>query len=210
MNRTLLAVAALLAAAAAHAQPTVEVEELRCLPAGRNGLVRATAANEPAGGSARLQFRWRDHGEIYWLDLEPGGGGRWWGVLPKPEKRNQEVEYSAALVDAGGAVVARSATRYVKVNGNCPVELSPRETGVAENLTVGESAPQQQGKTVMGFLCDGIVTRVNHAGIRRADETCRSCVIAWWARPSVLFPAGVGGILIIDEDPEPEPSPSRP
>jgi hypothetical protein len=75
---------------------------------------------------------------------------------------------------------------------------------------VGETSPKQQGKKVMAFLCDGIVTRINHAGVRRADEVCRACVAAWWQRKAVLIPAAAGVGVIITDEPEPEPSPSRP
>lgn len=206
MKRILLAAgAALLVATAVHAQ-SIDIEQLQCLPTGDNGLVKATAANEPAGESPRLYFRWRDHGEFYWVELEPAGGGRYWGVFPRPERRNEEVEYYAALVDAAGAEVAKSTVRTVKVNGNCAVRLSDREEGVAGNLTVGETVAQQQGKGVLGFLCDGIVTRINYQGIRRSDEICRACVVAWWRLPTALAAVPITGILIIDD----EPSPSRP
>jgi hypothetical protein len=206
MKRILIAAgAALLAATAIHAQ-SIEIEQLQCIPTGDNALVKATAANEPAGESPRLYFRWRNHGEFYWVELEPAGGGRFWGVFPRPERRNEEVEYYAALVDAAGAVVAKSTVRTVKVNGNCPVRLAEREEGVAGNLTVGETIAQQQGKGVLGFLCDGIVTRINYQGIRRSDEICRACVVAWWKLPTALAAVPIVGILIIDD----EPSPSRP
>ena len=207
MKRILIAAgAALLAATAIHAQ-TIEIEQLQCIPTGDNALVKATATNEPAGESPRLYFQWRGHGETYWVELEPAGGGRYWGVFPRPERRNEEVEYYAALVDAAGAQVAKSAVRTAKVNGNCPVRLAEREEGVASNLTVGETVAQQQGhKPVLGFLCDGIVTRINHQGVRRSDEICRACVVAWWKLPTALAAVPITGILIIDD----EPSPSRP
>lgn len=208
MKRILLTVgAALIAATAVHAQ-TIEIEQLQCIPVGDNAIVKATASNEPAGESPRLYFRWRNHGEPYWVELEPAGGGRYWSVFPRPERRNEEVEYYATLVDATGAEVAKSTVRTVKVNGNCPVRLAEREEGVARNLTVGETVALQQGKDkgVLGFLCDGIVTRVNHQGIRRADDFCDACVVAWWAIPTVAGIASGSGILV----PDPEPSPSRP
>jgi hypothetical protein len=100
----------------------------------------------------------------------------------------------------------------VKVTKDCKVQLSEKERGVAENMTVGETSPKQQGKKVLAFLCDGVVTRVNSAGVRRADEVCRACVIAWWQRKGVIIPAaataGIVGVIVTDDDPE--PSPSRP
>ncbi|HYG62717.1 MAG TPA: hypothetical protein VEL74_09055 [Thermoanaerobaculia bacterium] len=199
-------------ATAAHAQ-TITVEDPGCLPREENGVVRVRVngnghGNGAAGQAGRLYFRWKDHKAFYWVPLEMEPDGRYWAVPPKPERRNESVELYAALVDGAGNVTARSEPRQVKVNGDCRVQLSAKERGVAENLTVGETAPDQQGKEVYAFLCDGVVTRVNSQGIRRSDEICRACVIAWWPRKSVLLPAAaVVGVIVSDD---PEPSPSRP
>jgi hypothetical protein len=204
----LLATGLLATATAATAQ-SIAVEKASCIPVEENGLVRATLASTAPGLSPRLYFRWRAHEDFYWVNLEPESGGRFWAVPPKPEKRNEWVEYYAALVDPTGKVVARSESQLTPVTKDCKVQLDPREQGVAENLTVGETSPQQQGKRVLAFLCDGIVTRANYAGVRRSDEVCRACVIAWWQRKAVLIPAvlAAGGGIV---DRSPEPSPSRP
>jgi hypothetical protein len=195
-------------AAAAQAQ-SVSVERPNCLPSEDNGVVRATVNGGGPGQAVRLYFRWKDHEDFYWVAMEADPGGRFWAIPPKPERRNEQVEYYAALTDPAGKVVARSEAQIVKVTTDCKVELNPRELGVAENLTVGETSPKQQGKKVMAFLCDGVVTRINHAGVRRSDEVCRACVVAWWQRKAVLLPAaGVIGVVVTDDDPE--PSPSRP
>jgi hypothetical protein len=208
MRAFLLAGLILAGTAAAQAQ-TVSVERPNCLPSEDNGVVRATVAGGGPGQAVRLYFRWKDHEDFYWVTMEAEPGGRFWAVPPKPERRNEQVEYYAAVTDPAGKVAARSEAQVVKVTDDCRVELSPRERGVAENLTVGETSSKQQGKKVMAFLCDGVVTRINHAGVRRADEVCRACVIAWWQRKAVLLPAaGVIGVIVTDDDPE--PSPSRP
>jgi hypothetical protein len=194
--------------AAAHAQ-SISVEPVSCLPREDNGIVRAQVSGATAGQPARLYFRWRDHKAFYWVPMEIEPGGRYWATPPKPERRNEQVEYYAALTDGAGNVVARSESRMVKVTDDCRVRLTPKERGVAENLTVGETAPDQQGKEVFAFLCDGVVTRINSQGIRRADEVCRVCVVAWWQKKAVLLPAAVvTGVVVTDDDPE--PSPSRP
>jgi hypothetical protein len=208
MRAFLLAGLILAGTAAAQAQ-TVSVERPNCLPSEDNGVVRATVAGGGPGQAVRLYFRWKDHEDFYWVAMEAEPGGRFWAVPPKPERRNEQVEYYAAVTDPAGKVAARSEAQVVKVTDDCRVELNPRERGVAENLTVGETSSKQQGKKVMAFLCDGVVTRINHAGVRRADEVCRACVIAWWQRKAVLLPAaGVIGVIVTDDDPE--PSPSRP
>jgi hypothetical protein len=183
------------------------------VPAEDNGLVRATATGVAPGLLPRLFFRWMEHEDFYWVALEAELGGRFWATPPKPERRNDHIEYYAALVDPTGKVVARSPSQTVPVTADCKPQLGPKERGVAENLTVGETSPKQQGKKVLAFLCDGVVTRVNYAGVRRADEVCRACVVAWWQRKAVLLPAviaGAGVTTVVAGHPEPEPSPSRP
>jgi len=212
--RTLFAAGLLLlGAAAAHAQ-SVSIEPPSCIPQENNGLVLGTAAATP-GQSVRLYFRWKDHEDFYWVAMEPEPGGRFWATPPKPEKRNDHVEIYGALVDAAGNVIARSSpNRIVPVTRDCKVQLNQKQLGVAENLTVGETSPKQEGKKVLAFLCDGVVTRVNSDGIRRADGVCRSCVIAWWQRKGVIIPAALLGTGLVVEPPghhhHHEPSPSRP
>jgi hypothetical protein len=198
----------LLLGSAVYAQ-SIAVEKPSCLPQENNGLVRATVSSPAPGQSVRLYFRWKDHEDFYWVTMEAEPSGRFWATPPKPEKRNEQVEYYAALVDAAGKAIARSDTQMVPVTNDCRVQLGPKEKGVAENLTVGETSPKQQGKKVMAFLCDGVVTRVNSEGVRRADEVCRACVIGWLWVPKTVIPAAVGLGIITDKRP-PEPSPSRP
>ncbi len=170
------------------------LEGLPCLPTERNAIVRATAAPGP-DQTARLYFRWDDPAEtvperkaFYWVPLEAESGGRFWAILPEPEHRNERVVYYGALVDSTGAVIARSAETPVPVRRDCDVRLTRKEQGVAQNLTLGETLKEQQGDRVWGFLCDGVVTRVNHEGIRRADETCRACAVAWWRKDTAPRP----------------------
>jgi hypothetical protein len=207
--RGLLILGSFLACAAAA--QTVTVDQPSCMPREANGLIHAALPASEAGRLLRLYFRWSDHEAFYWVQMEAEPGGRYWITPPKPDKRNDAIEYYAALVDPSGKVVARSESRKVKVADDCRVQLTPREQGVAENLTIGETAPEQVGKKVMGFLCDGVVTRVNAAGVRRADDICRACVVAWWQRKSVLIPAaGVIGVVVAGSPPEPEASTPRP
>jgi hypothetical protein len=209
---TFLLAGLLLAGATAATAQSIVVEKPRCLPVEDNGLVRATVTAAAAGPglSPRLYFRWRDHEDYYWVALEAEAGGRYWATPPKPELRNEQVELYGALVDATGKVVSRSESQVVPVTKDCKVQLGPKEQGVAQNLTVGETSPKQQGKKVLAFLCDGVVTRVNSASVRRSDEVCRACVIAFWQRRAVLLApvAGIIGVVVTDQDPE--PSPSRP
>jgi len=200
----------LLAASRAYAQPAVTVEKAACFRTAENQVVHGTATGEAAGGSARLYFRWEERGGFYWVEMEHDGAGRYWAVPPKPEKHSQEIQYYGALFDAAGHEIARSAVRMVDVKADCRVELTPQQRGVAQNLTVGETTADQAHGGVMGFLCDGVVTRVNANNIRRSDDFCRTCVVAWWKKTEVLIPAlAAGGITTVILD-QPEPSPTRP
>jgi hypothetical protein len=206
---TLLLAGLLLGATAATAQ-SIAVEKPSCVPMEDNGLVKATISSVAPGLVPRLYFRWRDHEDFYWVALEMEPGGHYWATPPKPERRNEQIELYVALVDATGKPVSRSETTVVPVTKDCRLQLTPKERGVAQNLTVGETSPKQQGKRVLGFLCDGIVTRVNYASVRRSDEVCRACVVAFWQRRAVLLPAVAGIVGVVVTDQEPEPSPSRP
>lgn len=208
--RILFAVGLLLAGTTAARAQSVSLEKPACMPMEENGVVRATGAISGPGQSLRLYFRWKEHEDFYWVAMEAEPGGKFWAVPPKPERRNDHIEIYGAVVDATGKAVARSESQMVKVTSDCKVQLSEKERGVAENLTVGETSPKQQGKKVLAFLCDGVVTRINSAGVRRADEVCRACVIAWWQRKGVLIPAAAGIVGIVVTDDGPEPSPSRP
>jgi hypothetical protein len=210
--RNFLTAVLVLAATRLQAQ-SITPEQVDCFRTADNQVVRATAAGEPAGGSARLYFQWAEHGAYYWVDLEHDGPGRYWATPPKPETRNHEIEYYATLLDASGHEIVRSSVRKAKVTSDCKPKLTPQQLGAAANLTIGETTKDQEKKRVLGFLCDGIVTRVNPEMIRRIDDICRTCVVAWWMRKDILIPvigaAGAGTITSIVLD-RPEPSPSRP
>jgi hypothetical protein len=209
-TRGLFAVLSLLASAAAQAQ-SFTVEPLKCVPKEDNAVVRAALSADAPGTTPRLYFRWQGQTDFYWVTMESEPARRFWGVIPKPEKRNDQVEYYTALADANGKVGSRSPSQTAKVSNDCKTPLNTKERGVAENLTVGETTPEQQGAKVVGFLCKGVVTRINAQGIRRSDEICGPCAVVWWDRKSILIPAFAGGVIgVIVSDRNPEPSPSRP
>ena len=128
---------------------------------------------------------------------------------------NEPTEYFYSVHDAEGRQIAKSKTRVVEVRENCRQDLTEAQRGEAENLVVGETAHWQRGESVFHWLCDGIVSRYNPNGIKRADEHCRACVIAWWKKPEILIPAAsavaVGGGILVFDDPDDRPvSPDLP
>lgn len=187
----------------------IEVEEIDCLPNNDNGVIHAAVRPEVGGAEVRLYFRWDDHddGPFYFVAMEAEGAGRYWATPPKPDDRNHQVEYYVAEVDPSGAMLRQSEPMVTPVTGDCDAVLSRKERGMAENLVVGETADEQAGDQVHGFLCDGVISRIGPDGVLRADSICRRCIVAWWDRPDALVPAAVllggGGVLI-------EASPSRP
>lgn len=211
-------VAGLLLAGSAAAA-TITVEALPCLPADATAVVRAQvppAVDGPAE-SVRLYFRRLNPlGAFYYDFLWPAGGGAYRGVLPIPERRDQEpltdewwevlrsrdwmqlpgrdrawlerwladqdeeaAEVYVAVYDARGALVERSDVQLVPVRGDaaCRPALTDRERGWAANLTVGETTDLQIARELFHWLCWGVVTRISPAGVLRADEVCRACII---------------------------------
>lgn len=205
----LFAGAILVASTAAAQAPSIQLEKAPCLPETENGLIRAKLTNETGGATPHLYFRWDEHGAYYYVAMEAAGGGNYWAVPPKPIEENELVEYYVDVVDGMGKSVARSMTQTSPVTEDCRVVLDARQAGMAENLVVGETAPPQIGERVMGFLCDGIISRIGPDGVIRADQICRRCIVAWWENRSVIAPSAglvTTGILID----KPDPSPARP
>lgn len=275
--------------------PTIDLDQVECLPIGDNNIAWATVDNNVADTTVRLNFRrLHDHVEdIYWVAMKPAGNGRYWGLFPKAEDRvvdrhelseerarrsstgsegdenygwaewwrekqisdhrdpnddlddelirerasvgkkeprewmdelnneqfeewleqleNEPSEYFATVNDFQGRRLARSHTKVVEVKEECRTDLTPQERGEAENLTVGETAYWQRGEEVFHWLCDGIVSRVDPNNVKRPDEYCRACIIAWWKRPTLMAPLAATGIVgIITSAPPPPASPSTP
>jgi hypothetical protein len=245
-----------LAASVSEAQSTsAKADRVQCVPAGANAVVQATVTNNQPDTSTRLFFRRMNDvvEDLYYVDMYPEGGGRYWGIMPKAEKRKldrheierrrdegstnspeaiwwrqkeasddrnpnkdldpdeirerasvgkteqrdwmntltdqefeqwldtleyEPVEYFAAVFGPTGEVIAKSPMLIgeVRSESDCDVVLTPAQLGESQNLVVGETADWQRGKPVYHWLCDGVVARVDPDGIKRPDETCRTCV----------------------------------
>lgn len=129
---------------------------------------------------------------------------------------NEPAEHFVAVVDGQGRFLAQTGTMVTEVRDpdDCEVEFTPQQAGERENLTVGETSEWQRGEPVFHWLCDGLVTRIDPFLVKRGDEVCRACVIAWWQRKGVLIPTAIlatipPGIIITETDPTPV-SPSTP
>lgn len=89
----------------------------------------------------------------------------------------EPAEFFVAVYDVNGNRAASSEMRVVDVRPECRVSLTPQQQGMANNLTVGETGGWQKGMQPFHWECDGIVTRIDPVRVRRADETCRACII---------------------------------
>lgn len=131
------------------------------------------------------------------------GRDRDWLAEWLENQEHEAAEYYAAVVDVAGKEITRTPTRLVEVREyeDCRFGLSPFEVGQSQNLTVGETTDFQRGKQVFHWLCEGIVSRVDPIGVLRADETCRSCVVAGWLPIASAAGALVAGTTIEKREP---------
>ena len=113
--------------------------------------------------------------------MQQPGRDRAWLEGWLEERRYEAAEVYAAVHAPDGEQLERSDVQLVAVlpAEDCPIELDARETGWAENLTIGETTELQTGRPLFHWLCEGIVTRISAEGIRRADGYCRPCVVGW-------------------------------
>jgi hypothetical protein len=159
-------------APAASQMASVVVSNLPCLPVEGNAAIYAAVSPPDLATTVRVFFRRQDHGDMYYVTMNPLGGGNYWAVLPKPERQNEVVEYHVTALDAAGAVLNSSEVQRTTVIRDCETKLAQIEEDASETLTIGETTSHQKGRPVAWFLCDGILSRVDTRGEKRADEFC--------------------------------------
>jgi hypothetical protein len=192
-----------LAVSAAAQTPRALIGDLACIP--RDGHAVAQAVAGPLNGTdeVRIYFRRQGYGDFYWVPAKPTSDGRFWGVLPVPERDNKQAEVYAAVVASTGQPRAQSRVITVPVEPNCRVQLGNAQQADAGHLIVGETSLGQKFRKVAWWQCEGIRERVDVRGERRDDESCLP--LAWWQRPELLAPlvviGGGGGVLITPDNP---------
>lgn len=221
-GRVGFAIAALvmvIVAGEASAAPVITVMAPSCLPPQANGVVTATV--QPATGlsSVRAYFRKGGLPDFYYLEMRAATGGAYWVVLPRPEDATKSVEYQIAVRD-GDNQETRSDLKKVDVVASCKPVLTADQNRAAQNLVVGEMIADQKGKSVVGFLCPGIVSRIDAKGEMRNDEYCRKVVIAETAAagegkrnllvPLVIVGGAGAAVAIIKHNEKGEASKPRP
>ena len=195
---------------AADAAVVVEFPQVPdCLAHKTNAAVVIKLPAEPPVAQSRLYFRRETHGdynrtEFERQDKDDDGRDTAWALFPKPDNENRSVEYYVDLRDADGKSIAVSEQKLVPVEDDCDVDLSGEQRSAGNKLTVGETTPDQRGKGVAWFICDGITQRISSDGKRRPDQFC--------GIPPSPFPVAgrdESGVIIDPKPPFPV-SPSRP
>jgi hypothetical protein len=102
VKTVIVAVACLLVSVLGHAQVTVKVDNVECLPIGENAVVWAEVDGNLPDSTVHLNFR-RLHDmveDFYYVQMVPAGQGRYWGVMPKAEDRTLDRHELEEEVDA--------------------------------------------------------------------------------------------------------------
>lgn len=197
----------------ASAEPSIEATFPSCVPSSGNSVATVTLKPDTGWALVRVYFRATEEKAEYYMEMRATGNGSFFAVLPKPESGTSAVEMYVMARDAEGRPV-KSGPITVKVASGCEVKLTEEQQRYAQNLVVGNTAADQEGKVVEGFLCDGIVSRIDIKGALRPDEQCRRVLIAAATSGSALIPAlalgaAGAGVLIVDRDDKEPNSPSR-
>ena len=75
------------------AQPTITADQVACIPVRENAVIWATVTDKQPSATVRLYFRRLNDvvEDLYFVTMIPSAEpGRYWGILPKPEKREPD------------------------------------------------------------------------------------------------------------------------
>ena len=188
-----------------------------CIPEKGNAVVSAVVTPQTGWATVRTYFRKVGSRDWYWVEARNEGKGTYWGVLPRAADYTQAVEMQIIAKDADGKET-KSPIKKTDVTSDCKPVMTAPQSHMAQNLVVGETIVEQRDQEILGFVCPGVISRVDHTGELKPDEYCRKAAIVAAAFPaeSLLIPAlaalgGAGVTYAIVEDCEcDEKSPSRP
>jgi hypothetical protein len=188
-----------------------------CMPQEGNSVVTLAITPETGWATVRTYFRELGSNDWYWVEARNEGRGAYWCVLPRPEDETTTVEMQIRARDGEGK---ETTTQIQKVNvtSSCKPVFTPPQSHLAQNLVVGETIVGQRDKEILGFICPGVISRVDHTGELKPDEYCRKVAIlaaAATQNKGVLIPllvlGGGGGVIaVLKDDDDPPDSPSRP
>jgi hypothetical protein len=213
-----LVVVALTAPASLHAQTAaINPGFPTCMPEEGNSVVTLTIVPETGWATVRTYFRELGSNDWYWVEARNEGKGAYWCVLPRPEDETKTVEMQIRARNGEGKETTTSIQR-VNVTSSCKPVFTPPQAHLAQNLVVGETIIGQRDKEILGFVCPGVISRVDYTGELKPDEYCRKAAILLAASaqnkaaliPLLVLGGGGGVIAIVDDDDDPPASPSRP
>jgi hypothetical protein len=184
-----------------------------CIPVRGNSIVSLSVSPETGWSSVRTYFRKAGSPDFYYVEMRSAGQGRYWAALPRPEESTATVEVQMAVRDVEGKET-RAPLDKIPVTTSCGQTLTSEQNGYAQNLVVGETLPSQEGEVVSGFLCDGVISRIDSGGNLRPDEACRKALMAAAAQNrKIIIPLiilGAGGIVYVTHREPPEASQAHP
>lgn len=192
----------LLGASVALAQyPSIEFTAPPCVPPQGSTLVEAKISPAEGWNSIRTYFMRNGRTELYFVEMRATEDGRFWAVIPKPDEDTVAVDFQIAVRDGEGRET-RSPAQTVPVVKECRVDLTQDQIALSRNLVVGETLAGQYGGGVLGFLCEGIVLRMNYRGdLRPEDCCCENAMLLYAQDKKLLLPlvilGGVGGGMVV-------------
>jgi len=182
-----------------------------CASARGNSVINVSITPETGWSSVRTYFRKAGTLEFYYVEMRSAGGGKYWAALPRPEDSTTSVELQTAVRDAEGRET-RTPFQKVPVTTSCSLSLTPEQDGYAQNLVVGETVPSQAGQGIAGFVCEGVISRIDARGNLKPDDSCRGILMAEGAAaaedrrkvlPLILL--GAGGVALVNHKDPPRP-----
>jgi hypothetical protein len=151
----------------------VDVPAIPCVPREENAVVYATVSPDTPQDQVRLFFRRDGYGDSYYMIMKKADDkGHFFGVLPKPDRQNLQLEYHVHVRGPNKETLAASPDQLAPVTGDCKVELTKEQKDMTNELVVGETRVDQKGHPVAWFLCNGIVSRIDVLDQPRPDEFC--------------------------------------
>jgi hypothetical protein len=163
--------------AALAAPPALSPILPSCVPKRANSVVSLITYPEGTWASIRTCFRKTGTTDFYFVEMRNVGRGSYWAVLPRPEDATAAVDVFFAVMGVEGRET-RTPLMTIPVTSPCGTTLTTEQARYAQNLVVGETAKNQFGLSVLGFLCDGVISRIDFAGKLRPDDACRIALIA--------------------------------
>ncbi len=189
---------------------SIEIEQA-LFPPDAHHWVEVTVPRDMEVSWIRLYFKQSDLTSYYFSLMWPfpESPGRYWVILPKPEKDCLSVTYYAAAGTKDGSVVKVSHLVTAPVDKDYPRKrFSEEQARVARNLIIGETIPAQENKRISGFQCDHVTDRITAKEVLKPDGVCRAIGLAV-PLSNVLGLLAMGGIAVVTEN-DPPASPSIP